>query len=363
MNFCKRRLFIFIFTMFPSKYSQKRIKNHSWYILFTKNYIPALLLFNHYVMSDPLRPHGLQHARLLCPSLYPGVCSDSSPLSQWCYIIISSSAAHLLLPSIFPSIWFFSNESGLCIRWPNSSISLHKTLSIWQPRIKMERGQTIQGFSKCVPSVLTAFQGAHKVLFTFVNFIVPYVCVVIFPKGYVTCGIPVISFDWMKMDMRIQLSALWPDMTEICENVKHCYSSPLLFLFWKIQLFFIKYITYTDEMVYYCLKWINKCWKIFSTLIFNTGNIGRYNLPCIKLFEVTDHFPVTEHRFFWDQKVWEGLNYTNRWVHYCQLGNIFPLKKKKQNIFQNNVSKRCVQWLRVFHVEASWLAISRLHLG
>ena len=79
------------------------IKNHYWYILFTKNNIPALLLFNHYVMSDPLRPHGLQHARLLCPSLYPGVCSDSSPLSQWCYIIISSSAAHLLLPSIFPA--------------------------------------------------------------------------------------------------------------------------------------------------------------------------------------------------------------------------------------------------------------------
>ena len=95
-------------------------------------------------------------------------------------------------------IWFFSNESGLCIRWPNSSISLHKTLSVWQPRTKMERGQTIQGFSKCVPSVLTTFQGAHKMLFTFVNFIVPYVCVLIFPKGYVTCGIPAISFDWTK---------------------------------------------------------------------------------------------------------------------------------------------------------------------
>ena len=107
-------------------------------------------------------------------------------------------------------------------------------------------------------------------------------------------------------DMRIQLSALRPDTTEICENVKHCYSSPLLFLFWTIQLFSIKYITYTDEMVYYCLKWINKCWKIFSTLIFNTGNIGRYNLPCMKLFEVTDHFPVTEHRFSETKKFEKG---------------------------------------------------------
>ena len=35
-------------------------------------------------MSYSLRSHGLQHARLLCPSLPPRVCSDSCPLSQWC---------------------------------------------------------------------------------------------------------------------------------------------------------------------------------------------------------------------------------------------------------------------------------------
>ena len=44
-------------------------------------------------MSDSLRPHGLQHARHPCPSLSLGVCSNSCPLSQWCYLIISSSAA------------------------------------------------------------------------------------------------------------------------------------------------------------------------------------------------------------------------------------------------------------------------------
>ena len=37
--------------------------------------------------------HGLQHARHPCPSLSYGVCSASCPLSQWCYPIISSSAA------------------------------------------------------------------------------------------------------------------------------------------------------------------------------------------------------------------------------------------------------------------------------
>ena len=33
-------------------------------------------------MSDSLRPHGLQHARLPCPSPSPGVCSNSCPLSK-----------------------------------------------------------------------------------------------------------------------------------------------------------------------------------------------------------------------------------------------------------------------------------------
>ena len=39
-----------------------------------------------------LRSHGLQHARLLCPSLFPRVCSNSCPLSWWCSIALSPSA-------------------------------------------------------------------------------------------------------------------------------------------------------------------------------------------------------------------------------------------------------------------------------
>ena len=38
-----------------------------------------------------LWPHGLEHTRLPCPSLSPGVCSDSYPLSQWCHLTILSS--------------------------------------------------------------------------------------------------------------------------------------------------------------------------------------------------------------------------------------------------------------------------------
>ena len=70
-------------------------------------------------MSDSLRLHGLQNARLPCPSVSPGVCSNSCPLSWCCYLTISSSAAHFsFCLQCFPSIRVFSSESALHIRWP-----------------------------------------------------------------------------------------------------------------------------------------------------------------------------------------------------------------------------------------------------
>ena len=68
-------------------------------------------------MSDSLRPQGLQHARLLCPSPTPGACSNSCPSIK---SVMSSNHLILchplfLLPSIFPSIRVFSNESVLRI--------------------------------------------------------------------------------------------------------------------------------------------------------------------------------------------------------------------------------------------------------
>ena len=47
--------------------------------------------FIHSVMSDSLRPHGLQHTRLPCPSPTPRAFSNSCPSSQWCHPTISSS--------------------------------------------------------------------------------------------------------------------------------------------------------------------------------------------------------------------------------------------------------------------------------
>ena len=50
--------------------------------------------FIHSVVCDSLRPHGLQHARLPCPSPTPRVYSNSCPLSRWWHPIISSSVVH-----------------------------------------------------------------------------------------------------------------------------------------------------------------------------------------------------------------------------------------------------------------------------
>ena len=46
--------------------------------------------FSPSVISNSLRPHGLQHARPPCPSPTPEAYSNSSPLSWWCHLTISS---------------------------------------------------------------------------------------------------------------------------------------------------------------------------------------------------------------------------------------------------------------------------------
>ena len=54
--------------------------------------------------SDPtLRPHGLQHTRLLWPPLSPRVCSNSCPLSWWCHPSISFSVIPFSCLQYFPA--------------------------------------------------------------------------------------------------------------------------------------------------------------------------------------------------------------------------------------------------------------------
>ena len=76
--------------------------------------------FSRSVLSDSLRPHGLQHARPACPitnswRLLKPMSIDSVMPSN--HLILCRPL--FLLPSIFPSIRVFSNESVLHIRYPN----------------------------------------------------------------------------------------------------------------------------------------------------------------------------------------------------------------------------------------------------
>ena len=57
------------------------------------NIHPCSVQFSRSVVSNSLWHHGLQQARLPCPSPTPGACSNSCPLSQWCHPTISSSVA------------------------------------------------------------------------------------------------------------------------------------------------------------------------------------------------------------------------------------------------------------------------------
>ena len=88
----------------------------------------TVLLFSRSVVSNSLRPHGLQPTRLSCPSPSPGVYSNSSPFSWWCHPTISSSD----VPFSF-YLQSFQHQGllkwvALCIRWPkywSLSFSIH----------------------------------------------------------------------------------------------------------------------------------------------------------------------------------------------------------------------------------------------
>ena len=67
-------------------------------------------------MSNSLQPHGLQHARLPCPSSNPIAYSNSCPLSRWCHPTFSSSVVPFSCPQSY-SIRVFSKEPVLRIRW------------------------------------------------------------------------------------------------------------------------------------------------------------------------------------------------------------------------------------------------------
>ena len=72
--------------------------------------------FSRSVMSDSLRPHGLQASLSITESQSLLKLTSIESVMPSNHLILCRPL--LLLPSIFPSIRVFSNESALCIRWP-----------------------------------------------------------------------------------------------------------------------------------------------------------------------------------------------------------------------------------------------------
>ena len=71
-------------------YSGPNCAPHSMYLSKNTGALNLPVQFSCSVVSDSLRPHGLQHARPPCPSLTPGVYSNPCLFSQWCHPAISS---------------------------------------------------------------------------------------------------------------------------------------------------------------------------------------------------------------------------------------------------------------------------------
>ena len=87
----------------------------------------------------PLRPRGLQHARLLCPPVCPRVCSKSCPLSRWCHPTISPSITPFSsctqsfpASGSFPLSWLFAS-GGQTIGASASASVLPMNIQGWFP--------------------------------------------------------------------------------------------------------------------------------------------------------------------------------------------------------------------------------------
>ena len=98
-----------------------------------------LVQFSHSGMSDSLWPHGLQHARLPCPSPTPRAYSNWCPLSLWCHPTISpfvvpfsSSLQSFPASWSFPMSQFFAS-GGQSIRVSVSASVLPMNTQDWFP--------------------------------------------------------------------------------------------------------------------------------------------------------------------------------------------------------------------------------------
>ena len=127
------------------------------------------MLFSCLIFLDSLWLHRLQHARLLCPRLSARVCSNSCPLSQWCYLTISSLAAPFFCLQSFPASGSFPMSqifisSGQSIGASASGTILLMNIQHWFPEAWLPEGRFPQALylrrsQKIQLELLLAFPG------------------------------------------------------------------------------------------------------------------------------------------------------------------------------------------------------------
>ena len=106
---------------------KNRTKNGGYFINLSSQLLDFInvlqsVQFSHWVVSSSLRPRGLQHARLPCPSPTPRACSVSCWLSRWCHPTILSSVVPF-------SSCLLSKHQGL-FQWVSSSHQVAKILEL-----------------------------------------------------------------------------------------------------------------------------------------------------------------------------------------------------------------------------------------
>ena len=84
--------------------------------------------FSHSVVSDSLKPDGLQHSSPPCPTPTPGDYPNSCPLSQWCHPAISSSVIPFSCPKSLPASGSFPMSQ--LFTWGSQSIGIWASESV-----------------------------------------------------------------------------------------------------------------------------------------------------------------------------------------------------------------------------------------
>ena len=136
----------------------------------------SLVQFSRSVMSNSLRPHGLQHTRLPCPSSTPGSYSNSCPSRWWCHPTISSSVIPFssCLQS-FPASGSFSMSQFFASAGPSIGVLASASVLAHHPSSTSSLIPLVQGLSPQISTrrgvemgvLVTSCGGNHSKIFFF----------------------------------------------------------------------------------------------------------------------------------------------------------------------------------------------------